>query len=1083
MKQKLLSFFLACTLLIGAVHAQQRVIRGKVTSAADGATLAGATVSVVGTTVSVQVSSDGNYEINVPGGATELSAFYLGFDRQTIATEDKSVINFALSASSEMLSEVIVHVPYGSMRKTAFTGSESTISAKNFENQQVSSFTRALEGVAPGVQATNGGGAPGTSADIRIRGIGSVNANSSPLYVVDGVPYVGSNISLSTDDIETTTVLKDAAATALYGSRAANGVVMITTKKGRDGSPELAFTARTGFVNRAIPEYDRVNVPQYYEGMWHATYNRIIRTQRADGTFPTAEEARQSASTSLIPGNLVYNNTDQPNNLVVLPNGQFNPDASILYQDDWQDVLFRSPFRQDYNLNVRGGTDKGNYYISMGYLNEPGYVKFTGYERFTGRVNVNSKIKEWLSAGLNADGALGYQDNLLADGTFTTNPFYYTRIMGPIYPVWQRDQSGSIVIDPLTGQQVLDWGTNAQMGARPYAGNSNLLGSLDLDDRSGKTGNMNFNTYLEARFLNNFTFRTTLGGNYFNRYGTTFQNPEFGDAANVSGRSTKNQTRQLSFTFNQILTYDKTFNEDHHLNVLVGHENYRNTRNFLNATRSGFPFPGNTELAPAATLEAASSYEDYHRIEGYLSRANYSYKERYLFSASFRRDGTSRFFPGIGGESSNQWGNFFSIGAGWRLSEEAFLQHATWVNELKLRGSYGEQGNEGVQRTRPTGETDQENPGNTNIDNFYGWQSLYTFGWNNVNFPGVILNSLPNQGLTWEKNRNLNIGLDFQLFNNRIEGSVEWYNRESSNLLFQVPLPLSTGGLSTGDASIWRNVGTMYNRGVEVQLGYNAIRKTDFDWRIDLNLSHYRNKVTRLAPENREGGIIEGTKKIMEGEDVYRFWLRDYAGVDPDNGDALWYQDVLDDSGNPTGERITTNNINQASFYYHGSAIPDLFGGLTNSFRYKGFDLSVLLTFQLGGQFYDGNYAALMHMGSYGSNWHADILDAWKQPGDVTDVPRLQNAIAAANAGNSQSSRFLFDASYLNIKNITFGYNLPQQVVNNIGLTRLRVFANVDNAHIFTSRKGMDPQRAFTGVSDFTYPTMRNFTFGVTIGL
>jgi len=1072
MKQKLLSFFLLFTMLIGAAYAQDRKIRGKVTSANDGTPLPGATVSVTGTTRSTQTGSDGNYELLVPTGATSLTAFYLGFQRQVVNIGNGDLLNIALDADVEELAEVVVHVPYGSLRKTAFTGSESTVTSKNFENRQVTSFTKALEGVVAGVQANNGGGAPGTSADIRIRGIGSVNASSSPLYVIDGVPYSGSNVSINTDDIETTTVLKDAAATALYGARAANGVIMITTKRGRTAEPKLTFTARTGFLNRAIPEYDRVSVPQYYEGMWHATRNRLAGGNPANVT----DEINNAASEALIEG-LVYNNTSQPDNLVVLPNGTFNPDASILYQDDWQKELFRSPFRQNYNLSFTGGTEKGNYYVSMGYLDEPGLVKHTGYERFNGRVNANSKIKEWLSAGLNLDGSLGYQDNVTADGTYTTNPFYYTRVMGPIYPIWQRDAQGGFITDPLTGERALDWGLNSQMGARPYAGNSNLVGSLALDDRSGKIGNANFNTYIEARFLNNFTFKTTLGGNYYNRYSTTYQNSEFGDAANVSGRSTKIQLRQLSYTFNQVLTYDKELTPDHHLNMLVGHENYRLERNFLTATRSGFPFPGNSELAPAATLEGATSNEAYHRIEGYFSRLNYTFKERYLFSASFRRDGTSRFYPGGEEHDNAQWGNFYSVGAGWRISQESFMQNADWVNELKLRGSYGEQGNEGIVQPRGSNETDPENPTNTNIDNFYGWQSLYELGWNNVNYPGAIISTLPNFGLGWEKNKAINVGLDFTLFNSRIEGSIEWYNRESSNLLFEVPLPTSTG-IST----IWRNIGTMYNRGIDLQLGYNAIRSTDFDWRIDLNLSHYKNKITKLPEENRADGIITGTKKLMEGQDLYQFWLREYAGVDPANGDALWYRDELNEAGEVVG-KTTTNNVNQASFYYHGSAIPDISGGLSNSFRYKQFDLSLLLTFQLGGKFYDGNYAALMHQGSYGTHWHTDILNAWKNPGDITDVPRLQNQIAGANSGNAVSSRFLFNASYLNIKNITLGYTFEKSALSRIGLSNLRIFANVDNAHIFTSRKGMDPQRAFTGTADYTYPTMRNFTLGVTIGL
>lgn len=1080
MKQKVLSFFVLCTLFIGTALAQNNRITGRVTSASDGRPVSGVSVDVVGGSAT-QTDDAGAYSVEATADAV-LRFTYLGYDTREVSINGRTTINVALTSRGQDIEEVVVQVPYGSIRKSAFTGSESTISSQNFERQQVSSFTRALEGVAPGVQATNGGGAPGTSTDVRIRGIGSINANSSPLYVVDGVPYVGSAVSISPDDIESATVLKDAAATALYGARAANGVIMIKTKSGSNRAPELTLTARTGFTNRAIPEYDRVSIPQYYEGMWQATYNRLLRTPNADNEMRTPEEARQGASNGLIPG-LVYNVTDQPNNQVVLPNGQFNPAASILYQDNWQNELLGPALRQDYNLNARGGSEKGDYYISMGYLNEPGFVRNTGYERFTGRVNVNTKVKDWLRLGLNTDGALAYQDNMLTEGTYTTNPFYYTRIIGPIYPIWQRESNGDFNLDPLTGERQLDWGIPSQMGTRPYAGNSNLVGTLALDERSGKTGNLNFNTYVEADITSDLTFRTTLGGNFFNRMGTTFQNPEFGDAANVAGRSTIDQTRQLTYTFNQVLTYDKNFGDDHYLNALVGHENYKNTRNFMYATRTGFPFPGNPQLAPGATLEGADSYEDYHRIEGYFAQVSYSYKERYLLSGSVRRDGTSRFFPGAAGQSTNQWGTFYSVGAGWRISNESFMQEVSWVNDLKLRTSYGEQGNEGVQQTRSSNETDQENPMNTSIDNYYAWQSLYDFGWNNANFPGVLLGSLPNRDLTWEKNRNFNVGLDFRLFNNRLDGTIEWYTRESSNLLFNVPLPLSTGGLTTGGASVWQNVGTMYNRGMELQLGYQAIRNQDFNWRVDLNLSRYRNKVTRLAEGNRENGIISGTKRIAEGSDVYQFWLRDYAGVDAANGDALWFRDVVDANGNPTGERETTNNINNADFYSLGSAIPDLYGGITNSFSYKGVELSVLVTSQIGGKFYDGNYAALMHQGAYGSNWSTDILDAWQQPGDITDVPRLQNAIAASASANSQSSRFLFDASYVNIKNITLGYNFPQQWAQNNGLSRLRVFANVDNAFLFTTRKGMDPQRSFAGTSDFSYPMMRNFTFGVTVGL
>jgi TonB-linked SusC/RagA family outer membrane protein len=1044
MKQKLLSILLLCTLLIGTAYAQSRTISGTVTSAEDGSTLPGVSVTVQGSSVGTQTNANGSYSLSVPSDARALVFSFLGFATQSVNIGNSLTINVSLVNDAQTLEDVVVQIPYGSVRKTAFTGSESTIGSKTFEQQRVTSFTKALEGLVPGLVATNGGGQPGTNASVQIRGIGSVNASSSPLYVLDGVPYSGSNVSLSTDDIESVTVLKDASATALYGSRAANGVIMIQTKKGRSQKPKITANIRSGFQNRFLPEYDRVNSTQYYELMWEATRNRLAAAGNAN--------PGEAASTQLIPG-LIYNTTNVANDQVVLPNGQFNPSAKLLYQDDWQDALFQTKLRQDYNVNVNGGSETGNYYVSLGYVHEPGLVKFSEYERFTGRVNADANVSTWLKTGLGMDGALGYTSQFLSEGTYTSNPWYYTRLMGPIYPVWQRDASGNFIADPVTGGHKLDWGIPSQMGTRPYAGNSNLLGSLALDDRSSMVGNFNANTYIEAKFLKDFTFRTTLGGTYYNSYATTFQNPEFGDAANVDGRSTKGNTRQLSFTFNQVLSYDKTINEDHHFNVLLGHENYRFQSDFVEATRTGFPFPGTSELAPAATAEGSTSYQHNHRIEGYFSRLMYDFQEKYLFSASYRRDGTSRFFK------DSRWGDFYSVGLGWRLSQEDFMSDVDWVNELKLKASYGETGNESILLS-------SGNP------NYYGWQSLYSLGNNNVNFPGAIIASLANQDLAWEKNGTLNIGADFALFNNRLQGTIEWYKKESSNLLFNVPLPLSTG-----IPSITRNTGTMYNKGIDLQLGYHAIRTTDVDWRIDLNLTQFKNKITKLPEENRENGIVSGSKKRVEGKGIYEFWLREYAGVDPQTGDALYYKGGEPDG---SGARTTVNNITQGDYYFQGTAIPDFRGGLQSSLRYKEFDLSVLFTFQSGGKFYDSNYLSLMHPGTYGSHWHADILNRWQNPGDITDVPRLQNALSTQNGA---STRYLYDASYINFKNVSLGYNIPNAVLSQIGVANARIFSSVDNIHLFNSRKGMDPQQTFSGTADFTYTPVRTFTFGLSIGL
>jgi len=1024
--------------------AQTRTISGKITDA-QGNGVPNASVAVKGTNVGTTTNANGDYTLNIPSNARTLVISSVGFANQEVTIGSGANISVSLSSDMQELSEVVVSVPYGTVRKTAFTGSEATVSSKSLEKQQVTSVTRALEGLIPGIITTNGGGAPGTNASVLIRGVGSYTSSSSPLYVLDGIPYMGSISALNMDEVESVTVLKDAAATALYGSRAANGVIMIATKKGKKGRSAVSASVRQGFMDRLIPEYDRVSSKDYYELMWEATRNSAYYGPRGLSMEAAGAEASQILTG---PNALVYNAYNVPGNQLIDPTtGKINPSATLLWEDSWEDVLYRTAARTNANVTVSGGGDKNDYFLSLGYVNEDGIVKFSGYKRYNARLNLNAAPTTWLKAGLNVDGAVASQKSVPSGGTATTNPFYFTRQMGPIYPVWQRDASGGFIIDPATGERQLDWGIPSQMGTRPYAGNSNLLGSLALDDRNTQIFNGNANTYLEATFLKNFSLRATLGTNYYDAYGTTYQNSQFGDADNVSGRSTKSISRQVSYTLNEVLTWNKAFG-DHSLRVLAGHENYKLLSNSASATRTGFPFPGTTELATAATAEGSSSSEDRHRIESYFAGANYEFQNKYLASLSYRRDGTSRFHP------DNRWGNFYSAGLGWRISQEEFMKSVDWVDELKLRASYGEQGNE-------------------NIGDYYAYQSVYNLGWNNVGNPGALVGGLPNPGLVWEGNKTFNIGVDFGLFRNRLQGTIEYFNRISDNLIFAVPLPTSTG-----QTSINQNIGALKNAGVELQLGFNAIRSRDFNWRVDLNMTHFKNEFTKLPPGQDE--IISGTKKIMVGRSIYDFWIREYAGVDASTGEALFYKDVLGTDGKPTGERVLTNNSTQASFYYHGTAIPDFTGGLTNSFNYKGFDLSFLLTFSKGGKFYDQNYQSIMHFGSYGTHWSSDILKRWQKPGDITNVPRVQNAIANQDP---ISTRYLFDASWLNIKNITLSYSLPASLINRAGISGIQVFGNVDNAYLFTAKKGMDPQRSFAGTSDWSYTPFRTITFGLNVNL
>ncbi len=1020
----------------------QKSISGTVLDA-NGAPVPNASVTVQGSSAGTATDESGQFSLTLPPTAKILVISSIGFQTQEVQISSGN-FNVTLTSLGNELENIVVQVPYGTIKKTAFTGAENTVTSETLRKQQVTSVTRALEGVMPGIMATNGGGQPGTGANILIRGVGSVNATSSPLYVLDGVVYDGSIASLSNDDIETVTILKDAAAAALYGSRAANGVVMITTKKGKRGKPAVTLNLRQGIMTRGIPEYDRVNEKQYYEMFWEAYRNRYLSQGQAANT------AASNASKNLVSSNgLVYNAYNVNGvDLVDSTTGKLNSGAKLMWHEPWEDALFRQANRTNANVNISGASESSRYYLSSTYLSEDGIMRFTGYKRYNFRLNLDVTPLTWLNAGVNLDGAMAKRKDVIGTGTATSNPFYFTRQMGPIYPVYEHDKTTGAFKDTL-GEHILDWGVPAQMGTRPYAGNSNLLGSLALDDRSRDIFNGNSNAYFEIKFLKDFSFKTQLGVNYLTNAMTTYQNNQYGDAApstpggSDGGRSTKANDRQLSITATEFLTWIKSFG-DHNFRVLGGHESYKYRYNYLAANASGFQIPGQTELDNGTqSFSPNTSYENNHTIESYFANANYDFDSKYLLSASFRTDGSSRFRKEV------RWGNFVSGGLGWVISNEEFLKSIRQINHLKLRASYGELGND-------------------NIGLYYPYREYYYANGNGTySSPTRSVNT----DITWETNSILNIGADFAILNNRITGAFEWYNRQSKNLLFDVPLPPSTGY-----ASQWQNVGTLQNRGVELQLGIAVIKYNDFNWRLDLNVQHFKNKFLKLPALQEKAGIVTGTKKLMVGHSIYDFWLREYAGVDADNGDALYY---MDDPDNP-GTRKTTKVINNATYYYFGSALPKYSGGITNSFRYKGFDLSILTTFSKGGLFYDGNYASIMHRGSAGTNWSTDILNRWQKAGDKTDVPRVQNAISGQDG---VSTRWLIDGSWLNVKNVTLSYTLNRNIASKIKMTGAQFYVNVDNAWLFTKRKGMDPQREFNGTSDASYTPFRTISFGTTLTL
>lgn len=966
MKQKLRKLILFSALLLGVAYAQDKRVSGNVSSSDAGEPLPGVSVLVQGVSTATQTDANGNFSLNVPENATSLIFRMIGFESQTITIPESGSLEVELVPSAEQLSEVEVVVPYGTRKLATFTGSAAQITSEQLAQRPLTNVMDAIVGAAPGVQTNSGSGQPGSGVSVRVRGLGSINASNDPLYVLDGVPYSGDIGSINVDDIESVTVLKDAATAALYGARAANGVIMITTKRGKGERMQTSVRALQGLSYRGIPEYDRIDAYSYYPLMWEAYRNSIASPGTGDLT-----EANQQATQNIF-GLLGYNPFNVPNDQIVDGNGNLNPNASLLYPEDldWADPVTRVGNRSDYSLSVNGATDKSDYLVSLGYLDEKGFLERSDYKRFTGRVNVNATPKSWFKTGLNIAGNMTRSDQAsVGSSTGYVNPFFFARRMGPIYPVYAHDPATGEYLLDATGNRIYDLGNMGELGLpnRPSGANPgrHSVAETRLNNSLFNQNVLNARTYAEFKFLNDFTFTTNVALDVRNRLAEGYDNFLVGDGA-PGGRASRTNTVITSYTFNQLLKYDKVFDK-HHVTVLAGHENYDYKYDYLYGFKQGIIVEGNYELGNFATINNLTSRKDDHRIESYFSNLNYDFDEKYLFSASFRTDGSSRFAP------ERRWGQFWSFGAGWRLDNEDFLQNVSWLNMLKLRSTYGQLGNEDI---------------GSDAGGYYAWQALYNIGpgYNNAAEPGFVQGKLASD-LLWESINSFDVGLEFSMFNSRLNGTFEYFNRNTTNLLFSVPLPL-TSGLEDQ----WQNVGNMYNRGFEIDLNGDLIRSRDFSWNMALNLSTLTNRITAMPQDE----IIDGTKKRMVGVSREEFWLRQWYGVDPNTGAGVFIaEDPTASNAYELNGVMVTSNHNNAQFGYNGNAIPDLFGGMTNTLRYKDFSLSVLMNFQLGGQVYDGTYASLMGSGDFGLAMHVDMENRWQQPGDVTDVPRVD--VTAAN--------------------------------------------------------------------------------------
>ena len=1063
MVRKIVLSLIAVFVFLAYATAQNRQISGTV-SDANGHPVAGATVIVDGTSLGTTTNTAGEYTLSAPVNGT-LVVTFVGFEPQQLPIAGKTRINVTMKEDAQAIDDVIV-VAFGTAKKEAFTGSAAVIKSDEIAKVQTSNVATALVGRVAGVQTSSTSGDLGKTPSIRVRGFGSINAGKEPLWIVDGMPYEGDLNNLNTNDIESMTVLKDAASNALYGARGANGVIMVTTKKAKSGDAVVTIDAKWGVNSKALEEYDVITSPaQYYETHFKALYGYYAQTNPAAKAYALASSGLTSNGT----GGLRYNVYTVPEGQALIgTNGKLNPNATLgrkiiyngqeywLTPDDWIDEAYQSAFRQEYNVNISGATERSSFYASLGYLDNTGIIKSSALERYTARLKADYQAKKWLKVGGNMSYAHFSNSNGNSNegsASSTANIFAFSAQMPPIYPVYIRDGSGRIMVDD-NGYQMYDYGDKGNAGlTRPLLPGANGLQTSWLNKKKAEGNAFSGSGFVDISLYKGLKL-TVNGSTNIDETRTTYLNNQYyGQFAEAGGTISKYHTRDIAYNLQQILNYNETFGK-HNVGLMVGHEYYQKKYYYLSGTKSKLFSYDNEELGGAVVDGAgAHSYIDDYNSEGYFMRAQYDYAGRYFVSGSYRRDASSRFHP------DHRWGNFWSVGAAWLLNQENWFD-APWVNMLKLKASYGSQGNDNI--------------------GYYLYTDTYSIENNNGEI-AVLFGQKGNPNITWETNTNLNIGTEFGFWNNRLSGSVDFFNRKTSDMLFAFSVPSSLGY-----SSYYANVGDMVNRGVEVELNADLIRTKNVLWSFNLNLTHVKNEVTYLAPEHKsttvEGykGYIDGSYFVGEGLPLYTYYLRSYAGVDPETGASLWYKDVKGDDGKIT--RTKTSDYTSATRYLHDSAIPSVYGGFSTSVSAYGVDFSISFNYQIGGKVYDSGYASFMsspYGTTVGTNYHKDILKAWTPENKGSDIPRLQYGDQYTT---SVSDRFLTDASYLNISNINVGYTLPSKITQKFGVQKLRVYLACDNVVYWSKRQGLDPRYSFTGATNFSnYSPIRTISGGVTV--
>lgn len=1075
--KKIKLFFTAMVWMLVALaaSAQNIAVTGKVVDQAGEAIVGANVVLQDSRTVYTLTDASGAFKLNVPSKGI-LIVSSLGYESQNVSVNGRQNITVVLNEDSQLLDETIV-VAFGTATRESFTGSATVVNAEKLEKTQVSTVTNALAGKVAGVQLISSNGAPGSSSTMRIRGISSISAGNDPLIIVDGAPFGGDISNINPADVESMTVLKDAASNALYGARGANGVIMITTKSAKRGEALVTFDAKVGVNTRALVDYDVITNPRMYYELQYAALNNYY--QNSLGLSALDANARINANiASGNSGGLGYDIWTVPEGQKLFgTNGKINPNASLgkkvtyngeeyfVTPDNWSDIAYRNGLRQEYNLSVSGASGKATVFASLGYLNNKGITENSDHERLSARLRATYDAKSWLKIGANMAYTKFNFNSLGNNGSSssTGNIWAFTSQMAPIYPAYIRNGDGSIKVD-ANGFQMMDYGSGLNAGfGRPFIGDANPIMDVKLNTRNSEGNSLSANAYADFIILP-FLKLTINGTTYLDETRTNYvYNPYYGQFDSTGGTVSMEHDRYITYNLQQLLNYNQTFG-DHTVGALLGHE-YYNAKSYATwGSKSKMFSQDNKELSGAVVdgQNAGSSLSEYNN-EGFFGRLQYDYKSKVFASASYRRDASSRFHP------KYRWGSFWSVGAAWIMSKEDWFK-APFVDELKLKLSYGSQGNDNI--------------------GSYRYTDLYDI----INSAGNVATQFSTKGsksISWETQGNLNTGVEFSFFGSRLGGSLDYFYRKTTNMLFSFPV-----APSMGYSSYYANVGDMRNKGIELDLYGNIINTKNVRWDVNVNFTWVDNKILKLDPEkktttvydrngNKYEGYASGSTFIAEGISLNSWYLKEFAGVDPETGESLWYKSIIekDEAGNDVWKGVeTTKTYAEANYYVNGEkGMAPFYGGFGTTVEFYGFDFSINFSYQFGAKTYDSTYAAFMNTPTdswTGYHMHQDVLKAWTATAKNTDIPRWQynDTYSAAS-----STRFLISNRYLNIENINFGYTFPQKWTKKIGMSALRLYVAADNVGYISARKGLDSRQGYGSSNATTYSPMRTVSGGITV--